>query len=84
MSEWMALFRDIGFEVENYVEAKAPDSTEGTPFWIPADHSKSTPRNRSHGFGSARLADGCFERKFFDWRRGNAAIVVLSPQERRR
>ncbi len=43
ISEWMALFREIGFEIDNYVEVKAPDSAEGTQFWMPADWSKNYP-----------------------------------------
>jgi hypothetical protein len=39
ISEWMALFREIGFEIDNYVEVKAPDSAGGTKFWMPADWS---------------------------------------------
>ena len=43
IGEWMSLFRDIGFLVDDYVEVRAPDAAEGQAFWIPADWSKQFP-----------------------------------------
>ena len=43
IGEWFALFSNIGFTVENYIEVQAPDTVEGTKFWIPADWSKDYP-----------------------------------------
>ena len=43
IGEWFALFADIGFTVDNYVEIQAPSSATGTPFWIPADWSRDFP-----------------------------------------
>ena len=43
VGEWFALFSDIGFAVENYIEVQAPELVEGTRFWIPADWSRDFP-----------------------------------------
>jgi SAM-dependent methyltransferase len=43
ISEWLAQFRAIGFDVEDYREVQAPDSASGTQFWIPAEWSKQFP-----------------------------------------
>ncbi len=43
MSEWMALFRNIGFEVENYLELFAPAHVTEDQFSIPAEWAKRYP-----------------------------------------
>jgi len=43
ISEWVARFRDIGFDLEDFREVRAPDDAEKTRFWIPADWSRQFP-----------------------------------------
>lgn len=43
MSDWMALFHRIGFEVTGYDELYAPDWAEGTRAAIPAEWAKDYP-----------------------------------------
>ena len=43
ISDWMSLFRSVGFEIEDYVEVRAPESAEGTAFWMPAEWSRQFP-----------------------------------------
>ena len=43
VSDWMKLFTDIGFKVENYQELYAPEWAEGTRAAIPADWAKTYP-----------------------------------------
>lgn len=43
ISAWMALFRTTGFEVEDYVEVRAPDTAAGEEFWMPAEWSQRYP-----------------------------------------
>jgi len=43
LGEWMARFRSIGFDVEDYQEVRAPDTATGTQFWIPAEWSQRYP-----------------------------------------
>ena len=43
LSDWMALFADIGFEVRKYDELYAPDWAEGVRAAVPADWAKQYP-----------------------------------------
>ncbi len=43
ISAWFALFRRTGFEVLDYLELRAPEATEGTPFHSPAEWGKRWP-----------------------------------------
>lgn len=43
ISAWMALFRDIGFDVIDYQELRAPETANGTPFSIPAQWARQWP-----------------------------------------
>lgn len=43
MSAWMKLFREIGFEIDNYQEIFAPESETQTRACIPADWAKQFP-----------------------------------------
>ena len=42
-SEWLALFREIGFEVENYQELYAPEAQTEMRAFIPADWARDFP-----------------------------------------
>lgn len=42
-SDWMRLFAEVGFAVENYQEVYAPDWAEGTRGAVPADWAKQYP-----------------------------------------
>lgn len=43
ISEWIALFRRTGFEIDDYVEVQAPDGAAGQEFWMQADWSRQYP-----------------------------------------
>ncbi len=43
ISDWMALFAEIGFQITNYQELYAPEDALGTRAAIPADWAKSYP-----------------------------------------
>jgi len=43
ISEWFGLFARTGFEVVDYLELRAPESMEGTPFESPAEWGKRWP-----------------------------------------
>jgi ubiquinone/menaquinone biosynthesis C-methylase UbiE len=43
ISEWLRLFRDVGFEVLDYIELQAPETAEGEIFETPADWAKRWP-----------------------------------------
>ncbi len=43
ISEWLALFRRVGFEVLDYRELQAPDDADGVQFWTPAEWAKRFP-----------------------------------------
>jgi len=43
ISGWIALFREIGFQVTDYRELYARDSDDGTPFSVPADWARDYP-----------------------------------------
>lgn len=43
IEDWLRLFRDTGFEVEDYRELRAPATAEGRMFSIPADWAKRFP-----------------------------------------
>ena len=42
-SDWLALFRDTGFEVLDYKELAAPDDASGTAFTVSADWARQWP-----------------------------------------
>jgi ubiquinone/menaquinone biosynthesis C-methylase UbiE len=42
-SDWLALFRKTGFDVEEYLELVAPDSAEGERFFTSAEWAKRWP-----------------------------------------
>jgi len=43
ISSWIRLFRDVGFEIVDFVEVQVPTGMEGTRFGIPADWAKRFP-----------------------------------------
>ncbi len=43
LSDWVALFRRIGFAIEDLREPRAPESAEGTNFFVAADWAKRWP-----------------------------------------
>lgn len=43
ISEWFRLFRQIGFEVVDYLELQAPAHVEGAPFAVSADWARRWP-----------------------------------------
>jgi ubiquinone/menaquinone biosynthesis C-methylase UbiE len=43
ISEWFRLFREIGFEVLDYLELQAPPQAGGTPFVVSAEWAKQWP-----------------------------------------
>lgn len=43
VSEWMALFRTVGFEVEAYLELQAPETASGRMFGIDAEWARRWP-----------------------------------------
>jgi len=47
ISSWMRLFRDVGFDVVDYVEIQAPPSASGTAFWVPAEWAKHYPSEQA-------------------------------------
>jgi SAM-dependent methyltransferase len=43
ISEWMALFRQIGFAVDDILEPRAPDAVDGVRFFIDAEWAQRWP-----------------------------------------
>ncbi len=43
MSDWVALFRQIGFQIDDLREPRAPESTSGTEFFVDADWAQNWP-----------------------------------------
>ena len=43
MAGWMSLFREVGFEVLDFIEIQAPDAGEGTRSYATADWAKRFP-----------------------------------------
>lgn len=43
IADWMALFRQIGFDLLDYKELFAPDTADSTAFSVPADWAKDYP-----------------------------------------
>jgi SAM-dependent methyltransferase len=43
MSSWLRLFRDVGFDVLDYVEVQAPADASGDPFFVSASWAKQWP-----------------------------------------
>ncbi len=43
VSDWLRLFRETGFEVEDFLELQAPDEADGSRFDIPAEWAKRYP-----------------------------------------
>jgi SAM-dependent methyltransferase len=43
VSEWMRLFRDVGFEIVDYVEVQAPLDASGTRFAVTAEWAQDFP-----------------------------------------
>ena len=43
VSRWLSLFRETGFEVDDYIELLAPDSATGQQFYVTADWAKQWP-----------------------------------------
>jgi hypothetical protein len=42
-SDWLRLFREVGFAVDDYHELYAPEDRDGKSFTVPADWAKSYP-----------------------------------------
>jgi SAM-dependent methyltransferase len=47
ISSWMRLFRDVGFDVADYHEIQAPESADGTEFWVPAAWARRFPAEQA-------------------------------------
>jgi SAM-dependent methyltransferase len=47
ISSWMRLFRDVGFDVEDFHEIQAPPSADGTEFWVPASWAMRFPAEQA-------------------------------------
>jgi SAM-dependent methyltransferase len=47
LSSWLRLFRDVGFDVVDYHEIRAPDSAAGTEFWVPATWARRFPAEQA-------------------------------------
>ncbi len=47
ISSWMRLFRDVGFDVADYIEVQAPAAATGTEFWVPAEWAKRFPSEQA-------------------------------------
>ncbi len=47
ISSWMRLFRDVGFDVVDYIEVQAPADATETHFWVPADWAKQYPSEQA-------------------------------------
>jgi len=47
ISTWMRLFRDVGFDVEDFHEIAAPASADGTNFWVPAWWARRFPAEQA-------------------------------------
>jgi len=47
ISEWMRLFRATGFEVLDFWEIQAPESSEGEQFWVPAEWARKWPSEQA-------------------------------------
>lgn len=43
IADWMRLFRDAGFTVDDYLELQAPPDADGTSFTTPADWARRYP-----------------------------------------
>jgi SAM-dependent methyltransferase len=43
ISDWMRLFREVGFEVEDLLELQAPEGAEGVQFSVPAAWARRWP-----------------------------------------
>lgn len=42
-ADWMRLFRDVGFDIVDHVEVRAPATAEGTEFYVTADWARRFP-----------------------------------------
>jgi SAM-dependent methyltransferase len=47
ISSWMRLFDDVGFDVTAFHEIQAPESAEGTAFWVPGWWAKRFPAEQA-------------------------------------
>jgi len=43
ISSWMRLFRQVGFDVIDYIEIQAPATATGEPYWVSADWAQRFP-----------------------------------------
>ncbi|MBG7604339.1 MAG: class I SAM-dependent methyltransferase [Actinobacteria bacterium] len=43
ISSWLRLFRNVGFDVVDYVEIQAPSEESGTKYWVTAEWAKRFP-----------------------------------------
>ena len=47
VSGWMALFREVGFHVDQYVEVQAPADAAGTAFFVTAEWARRFPAEQA-------------------------------------
>ena len=47
ISSWLRLFRTVGFDVVDYFEIQAPESADGTSFWVEADWARRFPAEQA-------------------------------------
>ena len=47
ISSWMRLFDDVGFDIVDFHEIRAPASAEGTEFWVPATWARRFPAEQA-------------------------------------
>lgn len=47
LSSWLRLFREVGFDVVDYLEVQAPDDAEGTSFWMPSEWARDFPAEQA-------------------------------------
>ena len=47
ISSWLRLLRTVGFDVVDYFEIQAPESADGTAFWVGADWARRFPAEQA-------------------------------------
>ena len=47
ISSWLRLFRNVGFDVVDYVEIQAPSDTNGREFWVTAEWARRFPSEQA-------------------------------------
>lgn len=47
ISSWMRLFRDTGFDIDDFIEVRAPVDAVGTKFWVTAEWARRFPAEQA-------------------------------------